>query len=176
MARLNRRIRKRPNGPSFPGSARSNLNRRSGHFSWSVAAMPAGRNLQRSPRAAISKAHSGYRLARTLFAISGLDTAGNMGAGGLQALVKTGLPIAGKRIVVGGSGPLLLAVAAYLKKRGAKIILIADRLDRQLSLNSPINCCEIHEKSNRQQRCDVRYWACHIDSAAGFRQQVAMLD
>jgi NADPH-dependent 2,4-dienoyl-CoA reductase/sulfur reductase-like enzyme len=52
---------------------------------------------------------------------------GIMGAGGLQALVKTGLPIAGKRIVVGGSGPLLLAVAAYLKKRGAKIILIAEQ-------------------------------------------------
>nr|AUN35747.1 putative oxidoreductase [uncultured bacterium] len=35
-----------------------------------------------------------------------------MGAGGLQALVKTGLPIEGKRVVVAGSGPLLLAVAA----------------------------------------------------------------
>src|SRR6185369_12324767 len=34
-----------------------------------------------------------------------------MGAGGLQALVKTGLPIEGKRVVVAGSGPLLLAVA-----------------------------------------------------------------
>ena len=30
-----------------------------------------------------------------------------MGAGGLQALVKGGLPIAGKRVVVAGSGPLL---------------------------------------------------------------------
>src|SRR5262249_5030468 len=40
---------------------------------------------------------------------------GVMGAGGLQALVKGGLPIKGKRIVVAGSGPLLLAVAAYLK-------------------------------------------------------------
>lgn len=42
-----------------------------------------------------------------------------MGAGGLQALVKSGLPIAGKSVVVAGSGPLLLAVAAYLKKKGA---------------------------------------------------------
>jgi NADPH-dependent 2,4-dienoyl-CoA reductase/sulfur reductase-like enzyme len=55
---------------------------------------------------------------------------GIMGAGGLQALVKAGLPVAGKRIVVGGSGPLLLAVAAYLKKRGAKIILIAEQAGR----------------------------------------------
>ena len=34
-----------------------------------------------------------------------------MGAGGLQALAKSGLPMAGKRVVIAGSGPLLLAVA-----------------------------------------------------------------
>src|SRR4029079_4132577 len=38
-----------------------------------------------------------------------------MGAGGVQTLVKTGLPIDGKGVVVAGSGPLLLAVAAYLR-------------------------------------------------------------
>ena len=43
-----------------------------------------------------------------------------MGAGGLQAMVKAGLPIRGKRIVVAGTGPLLLAVAAYLRKHGAR--------------------------------------------------------
>ena len=46
---------------------------------------------------------------------------GVMGAGGLQAMVKSGLPIAGKRVVLAGSGPLLLAVAAALRKRGARI-------------------------------------------------------
>ena len=50
-----------------------------------------------------------------------------MGAGGLQALVKTGLPIEGKRVVVAGSGPLLLAVAAYLRERGADVLLIAEQ-------------------------------------------------
>jgi NADPH-dependent 2,4-dienoyl-CoA reductase/sulfur reductase-like enzyme len=50
-----------------------------------------------------------------------------LGAGGLQALVKTGLPIAGKRVVVAGSGPLLLAVAAYLHKQGAQIACIAEQ-------------------------------------------------
>ena len=42
-----------------------------------------------------------------------------MGAGGLQALVKSGLPIAGKAVMLAGSGPLLLAVAALLKRKGA---------------------------------------------------------
>ncbi len=49
------------------------------------------------------------------------------GAGGLQALVKTGLPIEGKRVVVAGSGPLLLAVAGYLREQGAEVLLIAEQ-------------------------------------------------
>ena len=51
-----------------------------------------------------------------------------MGAGGLQALVKTGLPIEGQRVVVAGSGPLLLAVAAYLRGHGADVVLIAEQV------------------------------------------------
>ena len=47
-----------------------------------------------------------------------------MGAGGLQAMVKSGLPIRGKRVVVAGTGPLLLAVAAYLREHGAEIPVI----------------------------------------------------
>lgn len=50
-----------------------------------------------------------------------------MGAGGLQALVKGGLLIEGKRVVVAGTGPLLLAVAAYFSKRGAIVPLIAEQ-------------------------------------------------
>lgn len=50
-----------------------------------------------------------------------------MGAGGLQALVKTGLPIEDKRVVIAGSGPLLLAVAAYLRAKGADVLLIAEQ-------------------------------------------------
>src|ERR1700752_3305458 len=50
-----------------------------------------------------------------------------MGAGGLQALIKTGLSIEGKRVVVAGSGPLLLAVAGYLHEHGADVLLIAEQ-------------------------------------------------
>ncbi len=57
-----------------------------------------------------------------------------LGAGGLQALVKGGLPIAGKRVVVAGSGPLLLAVAALLRRKGADVRLIAEQAPwRQLA-------------------------------------------
>ncbi len=50
-----------------------------------------------------------------------------MGVGGLQALVKSGLPIQRKRIVVAGSGPLLLAAAAYFRKHGARVVAIAEQ-------------------------------------------------
>src|SRR5580658_2665984 len=50
-----------------------------------------------------------------------------MGAGGLQALAKSGLPIAGKKVVIAGSGPLLLAVARYMKTHGANVRLMAEQ-------------------------------------------------
>ena len=50
-----------------------------------------------------------------------------MGAGGLQAMVKSGLPIRGKRVVVAGTGPLLMAVAAYLKEHGAEIQVVCEQ-------------------------------------------------
>ncbi len=53
-----------------------------------------------------------------------------MGAGGLQALVKSGLPIRGKRVLVAGSGPLLLAVAVYLRQYGAEIPMICEQASR----------------------------------------------
>jgi NADPH-dependent 2,4-dienoyl-CoA reductase/sulfur reductase-like enzyme len=49
------------------------------------------------------------------------------GAGGLQLLAKAGLPVEGRSVVVAGSGPLLLASAAYLRERGAVIHLVAEQ-------------------------------------------------
>jgi D-hydroxyproline dehydrogenase subunit alpha len=50
-----------------------------------------------------------------------------MGAGGLQAMVKSGLPLRGKRVVIAGTGPLLMAVAAYLRKHGAEIPIVCEQ-------------------------------------------------
>ena len=56
-----------------------------------------------------------------------------MGAGGLDALVRGGLPITGKRVLVAGTGPLLLAVAAELVERGADVAGLCEQADlRQL--------------------------------------------
>lgn len=50
-----------------------------------------------------------------------------MGAGGLQALVKSGLDVRKKRVVIAGTGPLLLAVAAYLCAHGAEVVCICEQ-------------------------------------------------
>jgi D-hydroxyproline dehydrogenase subunit alpha len=66
--------------------------------------------------------------ARELFLpFPGWTLPGVIGPGGLQALVKNGWPIADQRVVVAGSGPLLLAVADGLKKHGAKIVSISEQ-------------------------------------------------
>jgi NADPH-dependent 2,4-dienoyl-CoA reductase/sulfur reductase-like enzyme len=73
--------------------------------------------------------------ARELFLpFPGWTLPGIVGVGGLQALAKSGLPVSGKRIVVAGSGPLLLAVAAYLAEHGARVILIAEQASRRALL------------------------------------------
>jgi NADPH-dependent 2,4-dienoyl-CoA reductase/sulfur reductase-like enzyme len=52
---------------------------------------------------------------------------GVMGAGGLQAMIKSGLDPRGKRMVLSGSGPLLLAVGAGLENAGATVVGIYEQ-------------------------------------------------
>ncbi|KQZ44081.1 FAD/NAD(P)-binding oxidoreductase [Duganella sp. Root1480D1] len=62
-----------------------------------------------------------------LLPFPGWTLPGVTGAGGLQALAKGGYPVQGKRVVVAGTGPLLLAVAATLKERGAIVGAIVEQ-------------------------------------------------
>ena len=55
---------------------------------------------------------------------------GVIGVGGAQALLKAGLSFAGKRVVIAGSGPLLLPVAASLKASGANVVRVAEQASR----------------------------------------------
>lgn len=49
------------------------------------------------------------------------------GAGGLQALVQGGYSVDGKRVIVAGTGPLLMAVATHLMKDGAIIQAVLEQ-------------------------------------------------
>lgn len=52
---------------------------------------------------------------------------GVLGVSGLQVLVKDGLPIRGKRMVLAGTGPLLLAAAATIHAHGGEVLYIAEQ-------------------------------------------------
>jgi D-hydroxyproline dehydrogenase subunit alpha len=52
---------------------------------------------------------------------------GVVGIGGAQALLKNGTSFAGRRIVLAGSGPLMLTVAASLSTAGARVLLAAEQ-------------------------------------------------
>lgn len=67
-----------------------------------------------------------------LLPFPGWTLPGVTGAGALQALIKGGLPVSGEHIIIAGSGPLLLAVAATARKSGAKVLRVAE----QASLSS----------------------------------------
>ena len=52
---------------------------------------------------------------------------GVIGVGAAQALHKSGVSFARKRVVIAGSGPLLLPVAAMLEAHGARVLLVAEQ-------------------------------------------------
>jgi NADPH-dependent 2,4-dienoyl-CoA reductase/sulfur reductase-like enzyme len=55
---------------------------------------------------------------------------GVLGVGGLQAMVKGGLPVRGRRVAIAGSGPLLLAVAASMLDAGARVVGVFEQASR----------------------------------------------
>ena len=85
-------------------------------------------NLDRSCRLTYSKLVLATGARERFLPFPGWTLPNVMGAGGLQAMVKGGLPIHGKRVVIAGTGPLLLAVAAQLRKLGAEIPLICEQV------------------------------------------------
>ncbi len=62
-----------------------------------------------------------------LLPFPGWTLPGVTGAGGAQALAKQGAPLHGKRVLVAGSGPLLLASAYTLKRHGAQVLGIHEQ-------------------------------------------------
>lgn len=85
--------------------------------------------------------------ARELFLpFPGWTLPGVTGAGGLQSLAKNGWPVKDKRVVIAGSGPLLLAVADGLKKAGARIVSLNEQTDLQSAINFGVTLLKHPEK------------------------------
>lgn len=65
-----------------------------------------------------------------LLPFPGWTLPGVTGAGGAQALAKQGAPLQGRRVLLAGSGPLLLASAYTLKQHGAHVVGIHEQASR----------------------------------------------
>ena len=62
-----------------------------------------------------------------LLPFAGWTLPGVTGAGALQALIKGGTPVRGERIVIAGSGPLLLASLATARAAGAQVVAVVEQ-------------------------------------------------
>jgi NADPH-dependent 2,4-dienoyl-CoA reductase/sulfur reductase-like enzyme len=62
-----------------------------------------------------------------LLPFAGWTLPGVTGAGALQALIKGGVPVRGERIVIAGSGPLLIAALATARAAGAQVVAVVEQ-------------------------------------------------
>ena len=96
-----------------------------------VAALPAKQLLLEGPDTGWRQGYNKLILCtgarERLLPYPGWTLPGVTGAGGLQALIKGGMPVRGERIVIAGSGPLLLAVAASAQAAGAQVLRVAEQ-------------------------------------------------
>ncbi|MFE5401849.1 FAD-dependent oxidoreductase [Streptomyces sp. NPDC056580] len=67
----------------------------------------------------------------------GWDLPGVLTIGGIQALLKGGGVVAGRRVALGGTGPFLLPVAAALAARGAEVVAVCEAADPRAWLRHP---------------------------------------
>ena len=85
--------------------------------------------------------------ARELFLpFPGWTLPGVMGPGGLLSLVKNGWPIEGQRVIVAGSGPLLLASAEGLIQHGAKVVAVIEQASWAKVARFGLGLCRIPQK------------------------------
>ncbi|WP_103534042.1 FAD-dependent oxidoreductase [Streptomyces sp. SM11] len=68
----------------------------------------------------------------------GWDLPGVLTVGGLQSLLKGGGVVAGRRVVLGGTGPFLLPVAAALAARGAEVVAVCEAAAPSAWLRHPV--------------------------------------
>lgn len=62
-----------------------------------------------------------------LLPFAGWTLPGVTGAGALQALIKGGMPVRGERVVIAGSGPLLIAALATARAAGAQVVALVEQ-------------------------------------------------
>ncbi|MFC7790992.1 FAD/NAD(P)-dependent oxidoreductase [Streptomyces cinereoruber] len=106
-----------------------------GHHVWTVVPEGTGRRLHAVAAGDDGDAAATVRARAVLLATGSHERQlpfpcwtlpGVVGAGGAQAMLKGGLVLPGRRVVVAGSGPLLLAVAGSLAAAGAHVPAVVE--------------------------------------------------
>jgi NADPH-dependent 2,4-dienoyl-CoA reductase/sulfur reductase-like enzyme len=96
---------------------------------------------------------------------------GVVAAGGLQLMAKSGLALAGRRVVVAGSGPLLLAAAATARATGALVLHIAEQAPARRVLRFALQL--LHTPDRAWQAVRMRLQLAGIPYRLGQRLQEA---
>ena len=92
---------------------------------------------------------------------------GVVAAGGLQLMVKSGLRLDGRRVVVAGSGPLLLAAAASARQAGAQVLCVAEQAPRSRLARFALRLARYPDRA--LQALQLRMALAHTPYRAGWR-------
>jgi len=85
---------------------------------------------------------------------------GVLGVGGAQALSKTGVSFRDRRVVIAGSGPLLLPVAAALARDGARLVTVAEQAPRSSVMRFALGLWRQPSKLLEAGRLRVAFASC----------------
>lgn len=111
-----------------------------------------------------------------LLPFPGWTLPGVTGAGGLQALIKGGYDVRGQRVVVAGSGPLLLATAHAANHAGAHLLRIAEQASLRSLTGFASKLWRWPAKARQSLTlASTRYrWHTHVTEALGDRRLEAV--
>src|SRR6185437_8696782 len=99
-----------------------------------------------------------------LLPFPGWTLPGVTGAGALQALIKGGMPVRGERVVLAGSGPLLIAALATARAAGARVVAVVEQAPWRAVLPFGLSLGAAPSKAWQAIRltrgfAGTRYWA-----------------
>lgn len=118
------------------------------HHVWTTAREPCGFAVHAVDRSSAPEERAVALRTRTLLVATGAydrqlpfpgwDLPGVLTVGGLQSLLKGGGVVAGRRVVLGGTGPFLLPVATALAARGADVVAVCEAAAPSAWLRHPL--------------------------------------
>ncbi|HEY2022191.1 NAD(P)/FAD-dependent oxidoreductase [Paraburkholderia sp.] len=123
-----------PQAPLHALLAALQTERRFTHWPSTRVIAPLGRHgllLESAAHGGVSVSYGRLILAtgarERLLPFAGWTLPGVTGAGALQALIKGGTPVRDERIVIAGSGPLLIAALATARDAGARVLAVVEQ-------------------------------------------------